>query len=225
MAQTQLPGTQVKDSSLKDVDIASDAGIAVSKLASTTSTLVGTKSTGGTVALTPAEARVILNIADGSQANASGGILTSELDLGENAGLILDATLSADGKYSGISEAGTCGEALAFGDCCYFKAADSKWYLAKADAVSTSGDVKIGMCVLAGSTNAATKMLLFGKIRADAKFPTMTISAPVHISAATAGAIVVAAPTGPDSVTRRLGHGNTADELYFNPSPDYYTHT
>lgn len=33
MAQTQLPGTQVKDSSLKDVDIASDAAIDISKLA------------------------------------------------------------------------------------------------------------------------------------------------------------------------------------------------
>ena len=37
MAQTQLPGTQVKDSSLKNVDIAADAAIDISKLALPTS--------------------------------------------------------------------------------------------------------------------------------------------------------------------------------------------
>lgn len=67
-------------------------------------------------------------------------------------------------------------------------------------------------------------MLLFGTIRADAKFPTLTIGAPVHLSG-TAGAVQVAAPTTTDSVTRRLGFALTADSFMFNPSPDYYTHT
>lgn len=150
-----------------------------------------------------------------------GGTVT----FGENTELLLDAALSADGKYCGITEGGTAGATLAFGDLCYLAAADSRWELADASAASTSGDVKIGICVLAAAADGnATTMLLYGKIRADAAFPSFTISAPVHISE-TAGDVVVAAPTTTDSVTRRVGFANTADELFFCPSPDYYTHT
>jgi hypothetical protein len=162
---------------------------------------------------------------DGLYLALSGGTMTGDIIQGENTSLQLDAALSADGKYCGITETGTIGETLVFGNVCYFKTSDSKWYLAKADAASTSGDVKLGMCLVAGNANAATTMLLYGKIRADSLFPTMTVSAPVHISSASGGAIVVAAPTATDSVTRRIGFGNTADELFFCPSPDYYTHT
>ena len=151
-------------------------------------------------------------------------LYAGDITLGENAGLTLDAALSADGKYSGIVEDGTAGATLAFGDLCYFIPASSKWGLAKADSITTSGDVKIGICVLAGNDTQATKMLLYGKIRADAKFPTFTVSAPVYVSGATAGAITTTAPDTTDSVTRRIGVGNSADELFFCPSSNYYTH-
>ena len=151
-------------------------------------------------------------------------LYAGDITLGENAGLVLDTALSADGKYCGVIEDGTSGATLAFGDLCYFITASSKWGLAKADSTTTSGDVKIGICVLAGNDTQATKMLLYGKIRADAKFPTFTISAPVYISGATAGLVTVTAPTTVDYVIRRIGFGNTADELFFNPSLDYYTH-
>ena len=62
-------------------------------------------------------------------------------------------------------------------------------------------------------------MLLFGNIRADAKFPTMTIGSPMYVGE-TAGAIQVAIPTGADNVIRRVGFALTADELFFNPSQD-----
>lgn len=153
----------------------------------------------------------------------SGGILTGEVDLGENAGLVLDAALSADGKYSGITEAGTAGATLVFGDLCYFQAADSRWE--KVDANLSAGyNKKLGICVLAAANDgSATKMLLFGKIRADAAFPTLTIGSPVYMSE-TDGAIVVAQPTTPDVCIRVIGYGNTGDELFFNPSSDYITH-
>jgi len=64
MAITQLPASQVLDDSIKNADIASDAAIAVSKLASSASTIVGTKDTGGVVALTPAEAKTILSLSN-----------------------------------------------------------------------------------------------------------------------------------------------------------------
>lgn len=165
------------------------------------------------------------NLTSLAPANFAAGVLGANVTIGESVGqIVFDAALSADGTWSGIQRTGTAGETLAFGDCCYFKAADSRWWLGKADAASTSGEVMLGMCVLAGAAAAATNMLLFGIIRADTKFPTFTISVPVHLSAATGGAVVVAAPTGTDSVTRRLGFADTADSFFFNPSNDYYSH-
>lgn len=147
--------------------------------------------------------------------------MTSEVDLGENAGLTLDAALSADGKYSGITEAGTAGAALSFGELCYLQTADSRWEKASADNAPAGHNLKLGMCVLAAAGDgSATKMLLFGKIRADSLFPTLTIGAPVYMST-TAGAIQVAAPSGTTDIVRIVGYGNTGDELYFHPSNDF----
>ena len=153
-----------------------------------------------------------------------GGTLTGELNLGENAGLVIDAALSADGKYSGIVEAGTAGAALAFGDLCYFQASDSRWELVDAN-LSAGYDKKLGICVLAASADGdATKMLLYGKVRADTAFPTFTIAAPVYMSE-TAGDVVVTQPTTADVAIRKIGFGNTADELFFCPDSIYVTHT
>lgn len=150
-----------------------------------------------------------------------GGVAT----LSENSSIALDPAGSADGKYSGITVAGTAGAALAFGDLCYLAAADSRWELADADAASTSGDVILGMCVLAAAADGnATTMLLIGIIRADAAFPDITIGAPVYVST-TVGDIQVAQPSGVDDVIRRVGFGLTINEIYFNPSNDYITHT
>jgi hypothetical protein len=138
--------------------------------------------------------------------------------------LKLDAALSADGTWSGITETGTAGATLAFGDLCYFQASDSRWELADAN-LSAGYDKKLGMCVLAAASDgSATEMLLVGKIRADAAFPTMTIGSVLYMSE-TAGDIVVTQPSTADVCIRVVGYGNTADELYFNPSPDYIVHT
>ena len=180
-----------------------------------------------------------VSIANGGTASASaaaaiaalgglpvaGGTMTGNITMGANTSTIYDTVLSVDGQYIGITESGTAAATLAFGDVCYFVAASSKWTLAKADASATAGPVKIGICVLAASGDAQpTRMMLFGKIRADAKFPTLTIGAQVYISAATAGLIVTAQPAATDNIIRVVGFGNTADELYFNPSGDYIIH-
>lgn len=141
--------------------------------------------------------------------------------LSEGAGLRLDQTLSADGTYSGLTIAGTAGATLAFGDLIYLAAADSRWELCDADATATAGPVWIGMCVLAAAADGdPTVILLQGNIRADAAFPSLTISAPAFVST-TAGDIQVAAPSGTGDVVRIVGHAITADVLYFNPSTDY----
>ena len=140
----------------------------------------------------------------------------------ENDPILLDAALSADGKYCGIAETGTLGATVAFGEVVYLKAADSQWYLAKADATATSGAIKIGICLVGGNDNDATTILLWGKVRADAKFPSFTISAPVFISAATAGLLTCTAPSGTTNyVVRIVGYANTADELFFCPDNTY----
>lgn len=158
----------------------------------------------------------------------AGGTLSGEIDLGENYGLVLDSALSADGKYSGITRAGTAGAALAFGDLCYLDPTDSRWELADANiAAGSDGDPRgiLGICVLAAAGDgSATKMLLWGLVRADTAFPTLTINAPAYVSE-TAGDIQVAQPTTTDVVIRIVGFGWTADELFFCPSNDQITHT
>lgn len=150
--------------------------------------------------------------------------LSANITFSENTELILDPALSADGKYCGITEVVTAGEAVAFGDVVYLKAADSQWYLIDADADATAGAVKIAIAVSAGTDNNTMTVMHYGKIRADAKFPTLTVGAPVYLST-TAGAVQTAQPSGTDDVIRIVGHAITADELFFNPSNDYITHT
>ncbi len=150
-----------------------------------------------------------------------GGTLTGNITLGENTSIDLDPAGSADGKYSGICITGTAGATLAFGDLIYLAVADSRWELTDADAAATAGTPLIGMCVLAAAGDgSATKILLQGTIRADAKFPTLTVGAPAYVGE-TAGAIQTAIPTGADNVIRVVGRALTADELYFCPSQDH----
>ena len=153
----------------------------------------------------------------------AGGTLTGAINLGENAGLELDAASSADGKYSGIVRAGTAGAALAFGDLCYFSVTDSRWELVDADAEATTFGL-LGICVLAAAADGnSTAMLLWGIVRADAVFPTFTIGAPVF-AGTTAGDVQTTAPSGAADIIRIVGQGYTADELFFCPSPDYFEH-
>jgi len=143
--------------------------------------------------------------------------------LPENVAIILDPALSADGKYSGIVETGIAGATLAFGDLVYLAVADSRWELVDADAEATTFG-KIGICVLAAASDgSATTILLYGKVRADAVFPALTIGAPVF-AGTTAGDIQTTAPSGAADIIRIIGYGNTADELFFCPSPDYFEH-
>lgn len=143
------------------------------------------------------------------------------LQLPETGGILLDAALSADGTYSGICEAGTAGATLAFGDLVYLAAADSRWELADADAAATAGPVKLGICVqVAAADGSATTILLYGKVRADAVFPALTIGAPVYVGT-TAGDVVTTAPSGSADIVRIVGYGNTADELFFCPDKSF----
>lgn len=148
--------------------------------------------------------------------------------LGENVDFALDAALSADGKYCGIVQAGTSAAALAFGELCYRVTASGKWNLARgaaADVGTVVATGQLGICVLAAAgADAATTLLVFGKVRADALFDTFTVGAPVYMSAATAGKIVSAAPTGTtDFTVRKVGFAEDANTVFFCPSNDFIT--
>lgn len=184
----------------------------------TPSSLTGTNITGTAAGLTAGVASAV------AASGITAGILGANITLGEETGqIVLDPALSANGKWSGIMEAGTAGAALAFGDLVYLAVADSRWELADASAASTSGLVKIGICVLAAAADGdPTNILLWGKVRA-AVFPSMTVSAPQYISE-TAGDITGTQPTTTDAVIRTIGFANTSAELFFCPSSDYMTH-
>jgi hypothetical protein len=152
----------------------------------------------------------------------AGGTMTGAIDLGENAGLKLDDALSEDGKYSGITETGLAGATIAFGDLCYKDPTDSRWELVDANVITAAdGDARgtLGVCVLAGNDGDATKMLLWGKVRAAA-FPAFTVNNTLFVSE-TAGDITETSPTTNNTIVRVVGKALTAEDLFFNPSMDW----
>ena len=163
----------------------------------------------------------------GTAMTLAGGTLTGNITLGENTSIALDPAGSADGKYSGITIAGTAGEALAFGDVIVLDVTAGKWFKGSVSAAAAAdGDLRggTGMCVLAAAGDAeATTVLLMGTCRADANFPALTIGSVVY--ATTAGDITVTQPSTTDHVIKVLGFALTADEIMFNPSMDWITHT
>jgi len=146
-------------------------------------------------------------------------------DAGSRAVLIgLDPGLSADGKWTGITLQAVAGTTLVFGDLVYLAVADTRWELADADAAATAGDVQLGICVLAAAADGdPTVILLYGNVR-SAAFPSFTVGAPLYVST-DVGDITHTKPSGTDDVVRVVGFALTADDLMFNPSPDYITHT
>ena len=156
----------------------------------------------------------------------TGGTMSGDITLGENTGIVLDPEGSADEKYTGIKIAGTAGATLAVGDLCYLDATAAEWLLADADAASTAGSVILGICLTAANDGGSSKFLLQGTIRSAAFPASITLGAPLYVST-TAGDITATQPSGTDDVIRVVGWAVTAEPntVYFNPSPDYITHT
>ena len=161
----------------------------------------------------------------------AGGTLTGNITLGEGVdpatiGIVMDASMSADERYSGITVPGTAGATIAFGDICYLDVTATEWLLADASVVGTAGNVPLGICVDASTDGAATSMLLIGTVRSAAFPASVALGAPLYVSE-TAGDVTATAPVTADSVMRRVGWAVTAEPntIYFNPSNDYVTHT
>jgi hypothetical protein len=175
---------------------------------------------------TPGTASTSVATIDGTQTLTNKTVGAGALILAELASVQLDPAGSADGKYSGITVTGLAGYSQAFGDLVTLDKDDSRWEAVDISAAAAAtGDARgvIGIVVSAGTDGNACTVLLHGIIRADANFPALTIGAAVYAS--TTGDIVVAQPTTTDHVIRVVGFALTADEIYFNPSNDYITHT
>ncbi len=145
--------------------------------------------------------------------------------LDENASIGLDPAGSADGKFTGITITGTAGYTQAFGDLVYKDPTDSRWEAVDVNAAAgADGDARgtLAMVVSAGTDGTACTLLLYGAIRADAKFPALTINGPVYASE-TAGEVTQTQPATTDAVIRVVGFALTADEILFQPSALYLT--
>lgn len=110
----------------------------------------------------------------------------------------------------------------AVGDLVYLDSS-GKWQKTDANTLALyNGFLAIALEIKANG--AALKVALPGSFVYSTAFPTLTIGAPVYMSE-TAGQITQTAPTTTDSATRVIGWAVHADKIWFQPSPDYITHT
>jgi len=120
--------------------------------------------------------------------------------------------LLADGEYTGWTKTFTAGEILVFGEAVYFKAADSKMWLADADAAATMPCIALACEGIAA--DAAGEFLLWGFIREDDWDYTIGAYLYVHT---TGGPPTETMPVGAGDQVQKLGIAETADIIYFCP--------
>ena len=135
---------------------------------------------------------------------------------------------TADETASGIVASFTAGEALVRGECVYFKASDSKMWVAKAVAGSTTPPC-MALAAADIAEDAAGLFLLQGFIQDNASFPSYTIGGTVYTpEAADSGTgkwvPEAAAPDSDGDLVQKLGWAVTANTLYFSPSQDVIEH-
>jgi hypothetical protein len=132
---------------------------------------------------------------------------------------LLVANSPGNGNAWGVIGTGTCGETIATKDVVYYKAADSKWYKAKADASATSGPVATALVIAGGVADAACTLLHWGVLGvSDWSLATGEL---YYISTVTAGLATTTAPSTTGHIVRALGHALSPTALFFRPTVDY----
>ena len=140
--------------------------------------------------------------------------------LPEDTSIKLDATLSADGTYCvTMSLTGTAGEQIDFGESVYFKAGDSKWWLARGNAEITTAPMT-GLVISAGAAEAAVEVAIMGEVRADAIFPALVIGGAVFIDPDTAG-LVTSLNLTTGEFQKAIGWAKTANVVVLTGNPDW----
>lgn len=115
------------------------------------------------------------------------------------------------------------GYTTAIGDLMYLDSS-ATWQKTDANAATTyKGLLSIALAV-ATSGNPVLVALKGSMVYCSTAFPTFTPGTTLYMSE-TAGAITDTQPTTTDAAIRVIGFAIHADKLYFDPSPDYITHT
>lgn len=139
-------------------------------------------------------------------------------------GQVLHTVPTTDGHATGptTSDFVSGYTSSAVGDLVYLDSS-SKWQKTDANTAALYNGF-LGIALAVAATDAALLVALPGSFVYATGFPALTVGSPVYMSE-TAGAITHTAPTTTDSATRVVGFAVTADVIYFNPSPTYWTHT
>lgn len=211
-------------------------GVAV--VLSATSPTLGTITTTGTIELG--------NASDTTIARASGGVVSIEgsnimtvgsadtvtgvktitsiilPDQGQIRLTVPTTDLKATGPTNIDFNSGYSSSAI--GDLVYLDSS-ATWQKADADASAATYSGFLAIALTVTASGSPLLVALPGSfIYSTTGFPTWTIGSPIYMSA-TAGAMTHTAPTVTDSATRVCGWGIHADKMWFQPSPDYITHT
>jgi hypothetical protein len=131
----------------------------------------------------------------------------------------VDDGLAALTTVQGIVIPLTAGEAFAAGEVGYVKS-DGKIWKADANGVGTY-PVKF-MATAAISADASGNFLRLGKITNEAW--SWTAGGTLYLST-TAGTLTQTQPSATDDVIQVVGEALSATQIFFDPSPDYLTHT
>lgn len=123
---------------------------------------------------------------------------------------------ASDHGSEGQTVTKTAGETVAIGDLCYFKS-DGKFWKADADAEATSKGM-LALATAAITAESSGVFLVYGKYRDDTW--NWTVAQEIYIST-TPGNPTGTRPSGSGDIVRIIGHGYTADILFFNPDQAY----
>lgn len=142
-----------------------------------------------------------------------------ELPINNVAGIKLNEAPTSTQTASGLIVSMTYGESITKGDLLYFKS-DGSVYKADANGVSTYPVMGLA---LATASSGSNNVLLQGVYRDDSRYA-LTVGGVVYLST-TAGTETQTQPAATNDVIQVVGIATHADRIYFNPSPDYITHT
>ena len=144
---------------------APSSGIALSALATQAAQTINANATDGAAsptAIAISASQIVARLATGNIKGCSTAEIKTLLlstDLPEDVAIVMDDSLSADGKCCALmAESGTAGEALTFGQLCYF-ASDSKWWKADWNDAATTYPL-MGFCILTAAGEGQQLLVL-----------------------------------------------------------------
>jgi hypothetical protein len=118
------------------------------------------------------------------------------------------------GTYSAVTTfSGTAGEDLVLGDIVYLKAADGRWWKAKADAEATMPSRGVAAATI--NTAASGVIMQKGFMALDA-WSAQVVGATVYVSAGTAGAPTTTAPATSTNIDQLVGWAMAAKVIFFD---------